>query len=221
MKNLKNILSLFNHIMAILGKEITEKLSDDSWKQTPHVQWDLEYESKYYDQTNQIFIPTPYIMRRIKDLLKSESKLFGLGNENYISHNTYIDFLFVLFIESYDSEINGWSIESLKSVLQPRSFVVGTPEKGLPFVGGSRQGELENIYLYQILRKFGQPTYDDISSDNKVQKEWDIEFDNGVRATIYDYKQYGLSPEDINYWSIGGNGMMAPFEVYKVMGLFP
>ena len=49
------------------------------------------------------------------------------------------------------------------------------------------------------------PTWEQGSQDGKTQVEWDIEFDNGVRTSIYDYKQYGVHPQDVDYWSIGGN----------------
>ena len=49
--------------------------------------------------------------------------------------------------------------------------------------------------------------------------EWDIKFDNGVRAAIYDYKQYGIPVNDIDYWSIGGNSPESATEVYLAMGL--
>ena len=75
------------------------------------------------------------------------------------------------------------------------------------------------IFHQEIIEKFGPPTSTIPSSDNKVQVEWDIQFENGVRASIYDYKQYDKSPEEIDYWSIGGNSPDAAAEVYKVMRL--
>ena len=67
---------------------------------------------------------------------------------------------------------------------------------------------------------FGPPNYDQGSGDGKVQLEWEIKFDNGVRATIYDYKQYDYDPyNEVDYWSVGGNSVSSAAEVYKAMGL--
>ncbi len=151
----------------------------------------------------------------LQRLIKDEAKLFGFD-----SNHKLIDMLFSLFIESYDPFSSDWDLEDLEFELQPRSFIVGTPQRGLPFVGGSRQGELEGIYMDDIVRVFGPPTRDQGSGDGKVRMEWDIKFDNGVRASIYDYKQYGVHPGDIDYWSVGGNSPVSSYEVYKSMGLF-
>ena len=75
----------------------------------------------------------------------------------------------------------GLEFRRLELALQPRGFIVGTPQRGLPFVGGSRKGELEGIYMDDIVKVFGPPTWDHSSGDGKTQVEWDIEFDNGVR----------------------------------------
>ena len=75
------------------------------------------------------------------------------------------------------------------------------------------------IYYNDIERVFGPPSYSEGSGDGKVQMEWDIKFDNGVRAAIYDYKQYGIPVNDIDYWSIGGNSPESATEVYLAMGL--
>lgn len=151
----------------------------------------------------------------LQQLIKDEAKLFGFDNSDKV-----IFMLFSLFIESYDPMASDWDLEDLAFELQPRDFIVGTPQRGLPFVGGSRQGELEGIYMDDIVRVFGPPTWDQSSGDGKTQVEWDIKFDNGVRASIYDYKQYGVHPRDVDYWSIGGNSPVSAFEIYKAMGLF-
>jgi len=153
--------------------------------------------------------------RDLQKLIKDEAKLFGFDNNDKV-----IFMLFSLFIEAYDPMASDWDLEDLAFELQPRSFIVGTPQRGLPFVGGSRQGELEGIYMDDIVRVFGPPTWDQSSEDGKTQVEWDIKFDNGVRASIYDYKQYGVHPQDVDYWSIGGNSPVSAFEVYKAMELF-
>tara|TARA_R110002051_G_scaffold246323_3_gene305920 strand:- start:3702 stop:4307 length:606 start_codon:yes stop_codon:yes gene_type:complete len=200
MDKIKNIGLLFNHILPQLTVEMAEDLH------SIHEDGRLSKPGR----------PHSYkFSQSLKNLIIDDAKLFGLGKTGMET-----DMLFTLFIEAYNPEENGWDLEDLEFELQPRGFIVGTPQKSLPFVGGSRQGELENIYKYQIVKVFGPPSWSDTSSDGKVQNEWDIKFDNGVRAMIYDYKQYDLSPEDIDYWSVGGNSPVSAFEVYKAMGLF-
>ena len=151
----------------------------------------------------------------LKRLVEEEAKLFGFDGTNKV-----IDMLVSLFIESYDPMSSDWDLEDLEFELQPRDFIVGTPQRRLPFVGGSRQGELEDVHMFEIIEVFGPPTQINSQDSGKVQREWDIKFENGVRASIYDYKQTGIEPEDIDYWSVGGNSPVSAFEVYKAMGLF-
>ena len=85
--------------------------------------------------------------------------------------------------------------------------------------GTSRQGELDGYYKKDIEEVFGPATWDQGSVDDKVQLEWGIKFPDGTLATIYDYKQYDVDPDDIDYWSIGGHGALAEYYVKKVMGI--
>ena len=85
--------------------------------------------------------------------------------------------------------------------------------------GGWRVGELEGIYKKDIEKVFGPPTWDQGSADDKVQLEWTIKFPDGTIGNIYDYKQYNVNPEDIDYWSIGGNTGLTVYYVKKAMGL--
>ena len=70
---------------------------------------------------------------------------------------------------------------------------------------------------------FGKPFEynDDFLSDGKVTTEWFIEFDDGVIATIYDWKRYEEGPpalDETYTWHIGGRGYEA---VYRVQHLTP
>ena len=200
MNNIKNILHLFRHIRPKMSIEMAEDLD------SIHDDGRLTHPGQAHSYK---------FTMSLQKLIKDEAKLFGFDNSDKV-----IFMLFSLFIEAYDPMASDWDLEDLAFELQPRSFIVGTPQRGLPFVGGSRQGELEGIYMDDIVRVFGPPTWDQGSGDGKVQMEWDIKFDNGVRASIYDYKQYGVHPQDIDYWSIGGNSPVSAFEVYKAVGLF-
>ena len=160
-----------------------------------------------------------FLSGRILGALQQEGKLFGLGEiSDYSFEATPIQSaLFSLFVTTYTP--SGFDLEDISEELEPTNFIVGTLENQLPFVGGSRQGSLSDITYNEIKNKFGNPTYSETSGDEKVQAEWDIKFDNGVRATIYDYKQYDLPPEDVTEWSVGGNSPHSAYEVYKVMGI--
>ena len=200
MNNIKNILHLFRHVRPKMSIQMAEDLD------SIHDDGRLTHPGQAHTYK---FIGT------LKRLIKSEAKLFGLGG----THKS-IDMLVSLFIEAYDPMASDWDLEDLSFELQPRDFIVGTPQRGLPFVGGSRKGELDGFYMSEIIEAFGQPTQINSQDYGKTQREWDIKFENGVRASIYDYKQTDIEPEDIDYWSIGGNSPVSAFEVYKVMGLF-
>ena len=94
--------------------------------------------------------------------------------------------------------------EDVKPVIAPGYRVV---DQG--GAGTHRVGELDGVQMIEIEKVFGYATYEG-SADNKTQMEWSIIFDDmgdmKVGPTfIYDYKQYDREPDEINYWSIGGN----------------
>lgn len=153
----------------------------------------------------------------IKQAIERSAKLFGVrlqDGEVFWDEETSI--LTSLFIQTYPYFIP----PTIEEALEPQPFKVGSETQPLPFVGGSRQGQLDGVYYDDIEKVFGPPSYETGSGDGKVQLEWDIEFLNGVRSSIYDYKQYDIDPyNDIDYWSIGGNSNESAFEVYKAMGI--
>ena len=80
-------------------------------------------------------------------------------------------------------------------------------------VGTSFQGRLDITYS-ELVRVFGEPLAED--DGYKVDASWIIEFENGVVATIYNYKsgrnylgERGLDIEDIVFWNIGGFSLEA------------
>lgn len=166
---------------------------------------------------------TYQFQRKIMEALQNSSKLFGIspkmmtgqyGNQDDIFYSV----LFNAFVNSYDPDIPGFfDVQKIIDELQPRDFETSA---NFPFVGGSRQGELDGFFYKDIENVFGPPNYDQGSGDGKVQLEWEIKFDNGVRATIYDYKQYDYDAyNEVDYWSVGGNSASSAAEVYKAMGL--
>ena len=75
-----------------------------------------------------------------------------------------------------------------------------------------------------LVKVFGEPTFPDISFDEKVTKEWVIKFteygdeDESLIATIYDWKQYELgTPYDIYPWHVGGTTGQAVWLVQEAI----
>lgn len=71
--------------------------------------------------------------------------------------------------------------------------------------GSSFKGYIKATYN-DLVRVLGEPTYSEPSGDNKVQKEWVVEFYNKV-FTIYDWKTFDVD-ETMNYldvFNVGGH----------------
>ena len=205
MKNTEMLNKLFNTVFSNLDEDTTMDLmaiyEDGNLGENAHWGHVKTFESK--------------LGREIMD----QAKLFGFlpaGTSSWqLQGSPEFSVLFSLFRQNFKPE--GFSGDLIG--VEPTPFQVASHDNQFDFVGGSRQGSLDDVTYSEIISKFGQPTYDEPSSDNKVQVEWDIRFDNGVRATIYDYKQYDVPPEEIDHWSVGGNSSESAFEVYKVMDL--
>jgi hypothetical protein len=89
-------------------------------------------------------------------------------------------------------------------------------------VSTSLKGEIICSYA-EIIKALGEPS--DVYDDSKSDAEWYIEWDDGVVATIYNYKdginyngKDGTPTEDITDWHIGGND---PAAVERVKALLP
>ena len=77
--------------------------------------------------------------------------------------------------------------------------------------GTHRQGEIVTT-REQLIKTFGAPSYCDWDSGDKITIEWEMRFNDGTIATIYDYKRIecGEEAEPIDLfeefeWNIGGN----------------
>ena len=142
----------------------------------------------------------------MKEIVEPTYRLYGFNEDEK-------DFVFNLFKENVandpDHEFNEVIIPS------PFPFKTGHFNAG----GTHRVGELDGVYKKDIEKVFGKPTWEEGSVDNKVQLEWTIKFPDGTLATVYDYKQYQLGPDEIDYWSIGGRTNLAAYYVKKAMGL--
>jgi len=59
--------------------------------------------------------------------------------------------------------------------------------------------------LAQLICALGKPDYDNNTGEDKVNFEWDMETDNGVYFTVYDWKEYRkIKPNEVIEWHIGG-----------------
>lgn len=82
------------------------------------------------------------------------------------------------------------------------------------YVGGTYLIGYINISYNMLVKKFGNPTdnYDNYKSD----AAWDIKFENGLIATIYNYKdgknycgEAGTPIKKIKEWHVGGKEPLA------------
>ena len=94
-------------------------------------------------------------------------------------------------------------------------------DKEINCIGTNLQGELTLKYS-DIKKVLGEPHGSD---SYKSDAEWEIEFEDGVVATIYNYKdgknyngKSGIPKTKITNWHIGGQNMQAVINVVKVMG---
>tara|TARA_R110002012_G_scaffold248540_1_gene424867 strand:- start:9396 stop:9791 length:396 start_codon:yes stop_codon:yes gene_type:complete len=97
------------------------------------------------------------------------------------------------------------------------------PEKGqirvyeegesIPDIRSSKQGSIKDVTYFELENLLGEPTYPNQSADEKVQKEWVIEFtpssplqEDPYLLRIYDWKTYSLwdTTNVLRTWSIGG-----------------
>ena len=97
------------------------------------------------------------------------------------------------------------------------------PEKGqirvyeegesVPDIRSSKQGSINDVTYFELENLLGEATYPNQSADEKVQKEWVIEFtplsplqEDPYLLRIYDWKTYSLwdTTNVLRTWSIGG-----------------
>ena len=90
--------------------------------------------------------------------------------------------------------------------------------------GTSKQGVIYETFE-KLLRVFGTPM--GASDDGKVDVEWNIMFNDGVVATIYNWKNgpasmgsNGINPVDNKTWHIGGKTISAVYDVEEILKSF-
>lgn len=71
-----------------------------------------------------------------------------------------------------------------------------------------------NLPFHHVANVLGDPMR---FNDDKVQVEWNIKFEDGEVATIYDWKEYNRKPEDVTDWHIGGHRFDVVQRVYDLL----
>lgn len=89
------------------------------------------------------------------------------------------------------------------------------------FTASWKVGSLTNVTYSELVKIFGQPTYNEPSGDEKVQVEWCIEVSGDgfiYELYIYDYKTFdrNYTKNNLTTWSIGGTdkGSVEPLVLY-------
>lgn len=82
--------------------------------------------------------------------------------------------------------------------------------------GTSFVGKIKCTYD-ELVSLFGELHYDYQCRDEKVQYEWDIKFEDGNVASIYDWKECGMSKHDIIEWHVGGFDKKALWNVMDII----
>ena len=75
-----------------------------------------------------------------------------------------------------------------------------------------------NLPFDRVARVLGDPIRFKPEDDDKIRVEWDIKFEDGAVATIYDWKEYNRKPEEVTNWHIGGNSFDVVQRVYDLLG---
>ena len=95
--------------------------------------------------------------------------------------------------------------------------------KNVAFESSSLQGYLNDVTYKEIVSVFGSPNAE--SDGYKTDAEWEIKFDDGTYATIYNWKngknycgKSGTPKTKITEWHIGGNNQKA---VERIKEWFP
>ena len=97
-----------------------------------------------------------------------------------------------------------------------------THRDDIPFIGSHFQGRIDVSYN-EIKKVFGLPTEGD---SYKVDAEWEILFEDGVFATIYNYEdgknyngKHGIPKTKIRDWHVGGISEESVEHVKKALNL--
>jgi len=79
----------------------------------------------------------------------------------------------------------------------------------------SLQGEIVTTYK-DLTNVFGKPTYGPDMTNNKSTCEWVIEFEDGTKGYIYDWKEEKTIYGKYN-WHIGGTSSNVVDKIYELL----
>lgn len=82
--------------------------------------------------------------------------------------------------------------------------------------GTSYKGSVKTFYS-DLVEAFGEPTFDFRDDLDKVNCEWNLRFEDGTVATIYDWKM-PETPMGLYEWHIGGRDYKAVEKVMRYIG---
>lgn len=88
-------------------------------------------------------------------------------------------------------------------------------DKAIDTDGTSLKGRVDVPYD-RLEAQFGRPL--DVWGDGKVQASWDLQFDDGKVATIYDWKEYGTPYQQVRDWHIGGYDSEVVRRIQSILG---
>lgn len=72
-------------------------------------------------------------------------------------------------------------------------------------VGTSFHGSIVSASVNQLIDVLGEPIYDGNTGNDKINFEWEMEFESGDVFTVYDWKEYRtLDLDEVVEWHIGG-----------------
>ena len=82
--------------------------------------------------------------------------------------------------------------------------------------GACLQGYVVTNYD-RLVEVFGKPTEGpNANIDDKVTCEWCIQFEDGILATIYDWREF-RTPMGEHRWHIGGLSLEAVYRVFETL----
>jgi hypothetical protein len=84
------------------------------------------------------------------------------------------------------------------------------------FIEGTRLMGYLSANYEEVVAVFGEPERWD---GEKSRVEWDVQFEDGTVACIYDWRQNAIRVEDIAEWNIGGRTQHAMKLVGNAMDL--
>ncbi len=85
-------------------------------------------------------------------------------------------------------------------------------------VNGTSYKGIIRAYYHELVEVFGEPDHGPNNFEHdKVTCEWNLQFEDGTVATIYDWKE-SETPMGQYDWHIGGKSFEAVERVFETMG---